>query len=158
MYSDKENRSAEEQNFPDYRQEVDLKKRKIFSLSFLFLPLSALTISEKRKNLLVDEKEKFRDHKSSNSSNFSDFLSFILGENISDEEARNLLISIKELRKKIAYEYEYKLLNSLPLENFLYFVSGLPRSIFDFWFPFAKKVKKNFLIFSENPFVFFFLF
>jgi len=105
VYSDKENRSDEEQNFPDYSQEVDLKKRKIFSLSFLFLPLSALTISEKRKNLLVDEK-KFRNHKSSNSSNFSDFLSFILGENVSDEEAKNLLISIRELRKKLAYEYK----------------------------------------------------
>jgi len=152
VYSDKENRSADEQNFLDYRQEVDLKKRKIFSLSFLFLPLSALTISEKRKNLLVDEKEKFRDHKSSNSSNFSDFLSFILGENISDEEAKNLLISIKELRKKIAYEY--KLLNSLPLENFLYFVSGLPRAIFDFGFRLPKKLRKIFFFSVKIPLFF----
>ncbi|MFZ8802792.1 MAG: hypothetical protein ACO2PO_07365, partial [Candidatus Calescibacterium sp.] len=127
---------------------IDLKKRKIFflSLSLTFYPLAIL---EKKELLVLAEKGKSHNPKSSRSSNFSDFLSFILGENVSDEEAKSLLISIRELRKKLSYEY--KLLNSLPLENFLYFVSGLPRSIFDFGFRLPKKLRKIFFFSVKIP-------
>jgi len=130
---------------------IDLKKRKIFflSLSLTFYPLAIL---ERKELLVLAEKGKSHNPKSFRSSNFSDFLSFILGENITDEEAKNFLMSIRELRKKLAYEY--KLLNSLPLENFLYFVSGLPRSIFDFGFRLPKKLRKIFFFSVKIPLFF----
>ena len=133
---------------------IDLKKRKIFFLS-LSLTLYPLAILERKEHEVPGEKgESLINRKSSKSSNFSDFLSFILGEKISDDEAKNLLMSIKNIRKKLANEYEYRILNSIPLENFLYFASGLPRAIFDFGFRLPKKLRKIFFFSLKIPLFF----